>query len=157
MLYHDISVVSVYGLRGTLYIEKDQDADGVSVQAEGPYEAKVADESWLRIYPEGQEPPIPGPSIGLRTHDDITAQGTHLGSVDATTSVRFLTGPGRRVRDRVPASRRVRARVPARVRRATVQITAPPGTTLELISCYGVRKGPRGWRSMRGTSRFDLR
>lgn len=150
MLYHDISVVSVYGLRGTVYIQKDQDADGVSVQAEGPYEAKVADESWLRIYPEGQEPPVPGPSIAVRTHDDITAQGTRLGSVDATTSVRFLTGPGQRIRARLPARERARAR-------STVQITAPPGTTFELIGCHGALKGPRGWRSMRGTSRFDLR
>lgn len=146
MLYHDISVVSVYGLRGTLYVQTVEDADGVSVQTEGPYEAKVADESWLRIYPEGREPPIPGHSARLHTHDDITAQGTHVGSVDATTSVRFLSVSRPRVRARV----RVRTR-------ATVHITAPPGTTLELISCDGVRKGPRGWRSMRGDSRFDLR
>jgi len=144
--YHDISLVSIYGLRGTLYIQKARDADGVSVQTEGPYEAKVAEESWLRIYPEGQEPPIPGKSVSVKSHDEITADGVHVGSVDTATTVRFLSGPGPRVR----------ARVSARVK-ATVQITAPPGTTFELISCQGVRKGPRGWRSMRGNSRFDLR
>ena len=141
MLYHDISLVSVYGLRGTLYVQRVGDAEGVSVQAEGPYEAKVADGSWLRIYPEGQEPPIP-----VRSHTEITAGGTHVGSVDATTKVRFLTGSGPRVR----------ARASARVE-AAVQITAPPGTRFELISCYGLHKGPRGWRSMRGNSRFDIR
>lgn len=146
MLYHDISLVSVYGLRGTLYIERVRDADGVSVQTEGPYEAKVADDSWLRIYPEGQEPPMPSPSIRVRSHDDITTQGTHVGSLDATTTVRFLTGPGSRIRGRNPA----RAQ-------GAVRITTPPGIRLELIGCHGLRKGPRGWRSMRGNSQFDIR
>lgn len=146
MLYDDISVVSVYGLRGTLYIQKAQAAEGVSVQTEGPYEAKVADDSWLRIYPEGQEPPIPADSIRVHSHNDITADGTHVGSVDATTTVRFLPSSGPRARTRGPA--RVRA---------TVQVTAPPGTRFELLGCHGLRKGPRGWRSMRGNSRFDIR
>ena len=35
---------------------KARDADGVSVQTTGPYEAKVAGDSWLVIGPEGHEP-----------------------------------------------------------------------------------------------------
>jgi hypothetical protein len=46
MIYHDISLVSVCGLRGTLYIQRAENGDGVSVQAEGPYEAKAVADSW---------------------------------------------------------------------------------------------------------------
>ena len=59
MVYHGISLVSVCGLRGTLYVQRAEKSDGVSVQAEGPYEAKVVADSWLMIYPEGQEPQVP--------------------------------------------------------------------------------------------------
>jgi hypothetical protein len=41
MMYHDISLVSICGLRGTLYVQRAENADGVSVQTEGPCEAKV--------------------------------------------------------------------------------------------------------------------
>ena len=144
MLYRDICLVTVLGLRGTLHIQGVADADGVSVQTEGPYEAKVADGSWLVIYPEGQEPPIPARS---RANVPVTAGRTNVGSVDVTAKARFLT-------DSVP---RVRPRAPLRAK-ATVRITAPPGTRFELIGCHGVRKGPRG-RShfMHGKCRFDIR
>ena len=149
MLYPDISLVSVYGLRGTLHIQKVQDAEGVSVEAEGPYEAKIAEDSWLRIYPEGQEPPLPERSITVRSESDITAGGTNFGSVDATTAVGFLPR----------SAPRIRARLSRRVNRAkgTVRITAPPGTRFELIGCQGVWKGPRGSRSMMGSTQFDIR
>ena len=149
MLYPDISLVSVYGLRGTLHVQKVQDAEGVSVETEGPYEAKVAEDAWLRIYPEGQEPPLPPHSITVRSQDEIAAGGTNLGSVDSTTAVGFLPSSGPRVR----------ARISRRVSRAkgTVRITAPPGTRFELIGCQGVWKGPRGLRSMMGYRQFDIR
>lgn len=151
MLYHDISLVSVYGLRGTLHVQKVQDAEGVSVETEGPYEAKVAEESWLRIYPEGQEPPLPPGSLTDRSQSDISAGGTHFGSVDATTAVGFLPRSGPRTRARTS-----RARTSPRVK-ATIRITAPPGTRFELIGCQGVWKGPRGLRSMTGYRQFDIR
>jgi len=150
VLYRDIALVSVYGLRGTLHIQTGQDAEGVSVETEGPYEAKVADDSWLRIYPEGQEPPLPPQSITVRSQDDITAGGTNLGSVDATTAVGFLPHPR--------SGPRMRARISRRVSRVkgTVRITVPPGTRFELIGCQGVWKGPRGSRSMMGYRQFDI-
>ena len=151
MLYPDISLVSVYGLRGTLHIQKVQDAEGVSVEAEGPYEAKIAEDSWLRIYPEGQEPPLPERSITVRSESDITAGGTNFGSVDATTAVGFLPRSGPRIRARTS-----RARTSRRAK-GTVRITAPPGTRFELIGCQGVWKGPRGSRSMMGYRQFDIR
>ena len=144
MLYRDISLVSIFGLRGTLYVQEAEDAREVSVQTEGPYEAKVVGGSWLRIHPEDREPPITRRSV-RRFHTDITAEGMHLGSVDAAVRVQFLTGTGPRIR----------ARASARPQ-AAVRITASPGTKFELISCYGTRKGPRGWRLMRGDSRFDI-
>src|SRR6266536_2688384 len=140
MLYHGISRVSVLGLRGTLYVQKVRNAEGVSVQTEGPYEAKVADGSWLMIYPEVQEP------ILLRSHTDLTSGRTHVGSVDVAARARFLTDSRPRVRARASASAE-----------ATTRITAPPGIRFELVGCYGRRKGPRGWRSMRGNSWFDIR
>jgi len=149
VLYPDISLVSVYGLRGTLHVQKVEDVEGVSVETEGPYEAKVAEDAWLRIYPEGQEPPLPPRSITVRSQEDITAAGTHFGSVDATTAVGFLPSSGPRIRARL--SRRV-----SRVKGA-VRITAPPGTRFELIGCQGVWKGPRGSRSMTGYRQFDIR
>ena len=149
MLYPDISLVSVYGLRGTLHVQKVQDAEGVSVETEGPYEAKIAEDSWLRIYREGQEPPLPPHSITVGSQSDITAGGTHFGSVDATTAVGFLPRSGPRARARL--SRR------ASRAKGTVRITAPPGTRFELIGCQGVWKGPRGLRSMTGNRQFDIR
>jgi hypothetical protein len=146
MLYRDISLVSIFGLHGTLYVQKAENAEGVSVQTEGPYEAKVVDSSWLIIHPKGQEPPITRPFLRRRYHTDITAGGMHLGSVDVAVKVQFLTGSGPRVR----------ARASARVQ-PTVWITAPLSTRFELIKCYGVCKGPRGWHVMRGDSRFDTR
>ena len=144
MLYHDICLVSVLGLHGTLHVQEAADAEGVSVQADGPYEAKVADGDWLVIYPEGQEPPIPARS---RANVPITSGRTQVGSVDVSTKARFLT-------DSVP---RMRTRASVRVK-ATVRITAPPGTRFELIGCYGRRKGPRDrWHFMRGKCRFDIR
>ena len=149
MLYHDISLVSVLGLHGTLYVQEAGNAEGVSVRIEGPYEAKVAGGSWLRIYPEGQEPPVP-----VRSHTDITHGRAHVGSVDSAATVGSLTDSRPRVRARRPC---VRAGAPARVKVA-VRITAPPGTRLELIKCQGRRKGPRGrWHFMRGNTRFDIR
>jgi len=145
MLYRDISQVSIFGLRGTLYVRKAENAEGVSVQTEGPYEAKVVDGSWLIIHPKGQEPPITR-QFHHRSHTDVTTEGTHLGSVDVVGRLQFLTGSGPRIR----------ARASARVR-ATVRITAPLSTKFELIRCYGVCKGPRGWRLMRGNSRSDTR
>jgi len=146
MRYHDISLVSIFGLHGTLYVQKTENEEGVSVQAEGPYEAKVADDSWLRIYPEGQEPPITRPFVFRRSRADITAGGMHLGSVDVAAKLQFLTSSGPRIR----------ARASARVE-PTVRVTAPLSTKFELIRCYGVCKGPRGWHLMRGNSRFDTR
>ena len=142
MVYHDISLVSICGLRGTLYIQRAQDAEGVSVQTEGPYEAKAVADSWLMIYPEGQEPQFP-----LQSHMDITAQRTHIGSVDVTARVRSLADSRPRVRPG-DASAWVHA---------AVRITAPPSTKFELVRCHGMRKGPRGWHLMRGNDRFLIR
>jgi len=141
MLYRDISLVSIFGLRGNLYVQRVGDAEGVSVQTEGPYNAKVVDDIWLMIYPEGQEPQFP-----LQSHTDMAIGQTHIGSVDTATKVRFLT-------DSRP---RTRARTSVKVQ-AAVRITAPPKTKFELISCYGMRKGPRGWHLMRGNDRFNTR
>ena len=141
MVYHNISLVSICGLRGTLYIQRAKNMDGVSVQTEGPYEAQAIGDSCLMIYPEGQEPQFP-----VRFRTDITAQRTHVGSVDVTAKVRSLTDARPRARPRAPA------RVPAAVR-----ITAPPRTKFELIGCHGMRKGPRGWHFMRGKDRFYIR
>ena len=144
MLYRDVSLVSILGLRGTLYVQRVRDAEGVSVQAEGPYEAKVVADTWLMIYPEGQEPQEPqSPRWSYR---DITIGRTHVGSVDVATKMRFLTDS----RPRVSARISVKAQ-------AAVQITAPPRTKFELIRCYGMRKGPRGWHIMQGSDRFDTR
>jgi|SRR5215471_6990803 len=141
MLYRDISLVSIFGLRGTLYVQRVRDAEGVSVQAEGPYEAKVIDGTCLMIYPEGQEPESP-----LRFHTDITTGSTHVGSLDVAAKVRYLTS----------SRPRMKARTSVRVQ-AAVQITAPPKTKFQLISCHGMRKGPRGWHLMRGNDEFDTR
>jgi len=141
MSYHDISLVSVCGLRGTLYVQRAENADGVSVQAEGPYEAKVVADSWLMIYPEGQEPQVP-----VRFRTEITAQRTHVGSVDVSAKVRSL----------IEARPRMRPRDPPRGQ-AVVRMTAPPGTKVELVRCEGMRKGPRGWHFMRGKDRFRIR
>ena len=151
MLYRDVSRVSVFGLRGTLYVEKARTAEGVSVRTEGPYEAKVTDDSCLVIYPEGQEP-----TALLQAGTDVTAGGTHIGSVGVTARAEFATDAARRRRARAGPGRRVRARVSVRMR-ATVRITAPPNTRIELIGCRGLRKGPGGWRSMQGNSRFAIR
>jgi hypothetical protein len=145
MLYHHISLVSIYGLRGTLYIQRAANAEGISVQTEGPYEVKVVDDSWLRIYPEGHDPPIP-----RRSYTDVLVGGSHLGSVDVTAKVQRLIDSGPRT------TAQPLARVQTRVQ-GTVRITAPPGASFELIGCYGLRKGPRGWRFMRGNGRFDTR
>lgn len=145
MLYRDISRVSIFGLRGTLHVQKAENAEGVSVQAEGPYEAKVVDGSWLIIHPEGQEPPISRP-ISRRSHTDITSGRTHLGSSDVDVKMHFLTDSGPRIRARASATRA----------RSTVRITAPLSTEFELIKCHGVCKGPRGWSYMRN-SRSDTR
>ena len=141
MVYHHISLVSVCGLRGTLYVQRAEKADGVSVQAEGPYEAKVVGGSWLMIYPEGQEPEVP-----VRFRTEITAERTHVGSVDVTAKARPLIGARPRKRPRDPARGQ-----------AAVRITAPPGTKVELVRCEGMRKGPRGWHFMRGKDRFRIR
>ena len=77
MLYRDISLVSIFGLRGTLYVQRVRKAEGVSVQTEGPYEVKVVAGTWLMVYPEGQEPQFPH-----QFHTDITTGRTHVGSVD---------------------------------------------------------------------------
>jgi hypothetical protein len=141
MLYRDISLVSILDLRGNLHVQRAEDAEGVSVQTEGSYEAKVIDDTWLMIYPEGQEPQFP-----RWFSTDMTIGQTYVGSVDVAAKVRFLTDPRPRMRartsDRVPAA---------------VQITAPPRTKFELIGCYGMRKGPRGSHLMRGNDRFDTR
>lgn len=163
VLYREISLVSVFGLRGTLYVEKVEDAEGVSVETEGPYEVKVADDSWLWIYPEGQEPPPPAGPITVRSQNDITAGGTNFGSVDTIASVGFLPNPGPGIGGRVSprgrarvSPRALRARVSPRVK-GSVWVTGPPGTRFELIACQGVWKGPRGNRSMRGNRQFDIR
>ena len=147
MLYHDICLVSVLGLRGTLHVQEAGDAEGVSVQAEGPYEAKVYDGGWLAIYPEGQEPLI---TEWLCANVPMTAGRTHVGSVDVVARAQFLG-------DSVPRpAPPVKPRASVRTK-ATVRITAPPGTRFELIGCQGLRKGPRG-RShfMQRDCRFDI-
>jgi|SRR5215472_2480260 len=142
MVYRDVSLVTICGLRGTLYVERTQPADGVSVQTEGPYEAKAVADSWLMIYPEGQEPQFP-----LQSHTDITAQRTHIGSVDVTAKLRCLTDSRPRMRPRDGSARG----------QPIVRITAPPSTKFELVRCHGMRKGPRGWHFMRGNDRFRIR
>ena len=141
MVFHDIALISMIGLHGTLYVQRTENADGVSVQTEGPYEARAVDDSWLMIYPEGQEPQFP-----LRFRTDLTAQRTHVGSVDVTAKVRSL----------IDTPPRPRPRDPARAE-AVVRITAPRGTKFELVRCHGMRKGPRGWHFMRGNDRFRIR
>jgi hypothetical protein len=147
VLYHDICLVSVFGLRGTLHVQEAGDAEEVSVQADGPYEAKVYDGRWLAIYPEGQEPQI---TEWFCANVPMTAGRTHVGSVDVTAKAQFLGDPV----PRTPPRARTRASVRAK---ATVRVTAPPGTRFELIGCQGLRKGPRG-RShfMQRNCRFDI-
>ena len=147
MLYHDICLISVFGLRGTLHIQESGDAEGVSVQAEGPYEAKVYDGRWLAIYPEGQEPVI---TDWLCANVPMTAGRTQFGSVDVVAKAQFLA-------DSVPRSGpRVRTRASIRAK-ATVRVTAPPGPRFELIGCHGLRKGPRGrMHFMQRNCRFDV-
>ena len=120
MLYHDICLVSVIGLRGTLHVQEARNAEGVSVQVEGPYEAKVYDGRWLAIYPEGQEPLI---TDLFSANVPMTAGRTHVGSVDVIARAQFLTDSVARA---VP---RVRPRAAVGVK-ATVRVTAPPGTRL---------------------------
>ncbi len=141
MSYHDISLISILGLHGTLHVQKGGNAEGVSVQTEGPYEAKVIDGSCLMIYPEGQEPQIPHYS-----QTDLTAGRSHIGSADGAATWQWLSD----------AVKRTGARASARVQ-ATVRITAPRGTKFELLRCDGMRKGPYGWHFMRGKDRFRIR
>lgn len=141
MPYRDISLVSIYGLHGTLQVQKVGNAEGVSVLAERPYEVKVVDGSWLRIYPEGQEL-----QVHRTSHIDVVAWGTHIGAVDVTARMRLLSGSEPRVRARTSAAAR-----------ATMRITAPPGTEFELIDCYGLLKDSRDRYFMRGSGRFDVR
>jgi len=143
MLYRDIPLVSIFGLRGSLYVQRAGDAQGVSLQTEGPYEAKVVDGTCLMIYPEGEEPQFPQQ---LTSHTDMVIGQTHVGSVDVATTARFLTDS--RPRMRAPASARAEG---------AVHITAPPRTRFELIACHGKRKGPHGWHLMRGKDRFNIR
>lgn len=140
MRYRDINKVTVVGLRGTMYVETARDTNDVSIQTDGPYEAQAVGNSEVMIYPEGQEP-----GSLLEGSTDITTGGTHVGSVEATTSVQFGGH-----------SPLVKARASASVR-ATVRVMAPPNTSLELIRCRGLRKGPRGWHFMQGTSRLTVR
>ena len=140
MPYRDISLISIYGLRGLLYLEEAGTADGVSAQVEGPYEAKVVRGSWLRVYPEGQELQVHRASrIG------ITAAETHLGWMDVTVRIGFLTDSAQ----------------PARIctspdTQAVMRIAAPPGTEFELVDCRGAVKDSRAWHSMEGSCRFYL-
>jgi hypothetical protein len=137
--YRDISLVSIYDLHGTLHIRKDGNVKGVSV--EGSYKADVVDGSWLKVYPEGQD---------LQTHraarTDITAWGTHVGSVDVTARMRLLTDSGPFGRARTSAGEQ-----------ATIRITVPPGTEVELVDCYGLLKYSRDRYFMRGSGRFGIR
>lgn len=141
MLYRDISLVSISGLRGSLHVHRARDAQGVSLQSEGPYEAKVVDGTCLMIYPEGEEPQSPQQ---FTSHTDLIAGQTHVGSVDVAATVRFLTDsrPG----SRGPASARAEA---------AIHITAPPRTKFELTRCHGMRNGPHGRHLMRGEDRFN--
>ena len=148
MLHHDISMVSILGLRGTLYVHRAEDAEGVSVQTEGPYEADVVDGTWLVIYPEGQDPQLPH-----RSHTNMNVGRTNVGSVDVTARLQFLTDSRPRMRAPRP---RGRARTSV-TRQASVRVTAPPGTKFELVGCQGKRKGPRGWHIMLGNDRFVIR
>ena len=141
MPYRDISLISLYDLHGTLYIQKDGNMEGVSVQIEGSYETDVVDGSWLKIYPEGQDL-----QIHRAARTDIAAWGTHVGSVDVTARMRWLT-------DSRP---QVRARTSAGVQ-AAIHMTAPTGTQVELIDCYGLLKYARGWHRVRGSGRFGIR
>jgi hypothetical protein len=141
MLYRDISLVSIFGLRGSLHVQRAEEAQGVSFQTEGPYEAKVVDGTCLMIYPEGEEPQFPQQ---LTSHTDVIFGRTHIGSVDVTATARFLTD----CRVQAPASARGEA---------AVRVTAPPRTRFELRGCHGMRKGPRGWHLMRGKDRFNTR
>ena len=141
MSYRDISLISILGLHGTLHVQKARIAEGVSVQTEGPYEAKVIDGSRLMIYPEGQEP-----QILHWSSTDLTAGRSHVGAADVAAGWQWLT----------EAVERTRARASARVK-ATVRITAPRGTKFELIRCDGMRKGPYSWHFMRGNDRFRIR
>lgn len=140
MRYRDISVISVYGLRGIIYLEEAGNAEGVSVQVDGPYEAKVVHGSWLTIYPEGQELEVYRASrIG------ITAAQTHLGLIDVTARIRFLT-------DSTPHA----SIGTSPGTQAVIRLAAPPGTELDLVDCYGVLRDARAWHSMEGSCRLDI-
>ena len=140
MSYHDISLISIYGLQGTLFLQKAGNAEGVSVQTEGPYEVKAVDGSWLRIYPEGQEL-----QIHRACRSDLTAWGTYVGSMDVAARIRFLTDSGSPTR--TPTSAGIQA---------VIRVAAPAGTEFELVNCYGLLKDSRDWHSMRGSARFDI-
>jgi len=141
MSHRDISLVRIFGLHGTLHVQKAGNTEGVSVQTEGPYEAKVVDGSWLMVYPEGQRP-----QFFHQSRTDLTAGRTHVGSVDVAARWQWLSD----------AAARTRARAAAKVR-GTVRIAAPRGTKFEVIRCDGMRKGPYGWHFMRGNDRFHIR
>lgn len=141
MPYRDIALISIYGLHGTLYVQKTGNAEGVSVQAEGHEVKVVTDGSWLKVYPEGQEL-----QLYRSARTEITAWGTQIGAVDVSARMRWLTDPGPQVRARTSAGVR-----------ATIRITAPPGTQVELIDCHGLLTDSRDRLRMRGSGRFCIR
>jgi hypothetical protein len=141
MPYRDITLVSIYGLHGTLHVHRAENAEGVSVQAVGPYEAKVVDGTWLKIYPESQEL-----EVRRASRTDITAGGALVGSVDVSFRMRLLTDSGPHPRSRASAGAQT-----------AIWITAPPGTKVELTDCHGLLRYSRGRRIMPGSGRFDIR
>ena len=136
-MYRDITLINIFGLRGTLYVETAPRSKTVSVQCTGRFEYKEVAGNQLLVFPKGQEPQPLTPEQQARARGASSVIQVQFGMEDRPRAIRQHRSPRRQVRSR-----------------AVVRIKCPPGVEVKLFDCWGARKVGRGWRMMRGDQRF---
>ena len=88
-MYRDITLINIFGLRGTLYVETAPRSKTVSVQSTGRFEDKEVAGNQLLEFPKGQEPQPLTPEQQARARGASSVIQVQFGMEDRPRAIRL--------------------------------------------------------------------
>jgi hypothetical protein len=150
--YQGITTVCIFGVQGTMVIQRVRGSNEVKASARTRGKLKVRhnkDKNELVIYPQGYKFTL---EVNMQSGGDATASGSVVGHAESHVRAQFLSSPAT-ARQALTAAKEFLELG----RQGLVFVQCPPGTHIILADCYGVRRRglKRGWRSWRVVNRYE--
>ena len=150
--YQGITTVCIFGVQGTMVIQRVRGSKEVRASARTRGRLKVRhnkDKNELVIYPQGYKFPL---AVNMQSSGGATAAGSELGHAESHVKAQFLSSPAT-ARRAFTAAQEIHELGP----QGLGFVQGPPGSHIIQDDCYGVRRRglKRGWRSWRVVNRYE--